>query len=368
MAMIRSVKVALSKNPYEVHIGDHLLEGCGTAIRKACGGGNRCALVTDSNVGPLYGSTLQSSLEEAGAKVTRIEVPAGEASKAFSKVEVVCEAMVEAGLDRNAFLVALGGGVVGDLAGFAAAIFYRGIPYAQVPTTLLAQVDSSVGGKTGINTRGGKNLVGSFHQPKIVIADTNTLASLSERTFNEGMSEAIKHGIIRDAGLVSDARRLADDDRTNLVARNVAIKAAIVAEDEFETSGVRALLNFGHTVGHAIEQAAGYGTFLHGEAISMGIVAALRLSVKKAGLPAGQAEAAINSLKAFSLPVALPPGFPKASLLAAMRRDKKFREGKIRFVLTRSIGSAFLSEDVTEEDISRILDDLDSLNFKIGCI
>lgn len=351
----QSLRVALKQNPYEVLVGEGILATSGEVIRRACGGGARCAIITDAHVGPLYADTLMHALSEAGVDPLLLTVPAGEASKSFARLEELCQEMSRGRLDRTSFVVALGGGVVGDLAGFAAAIFLRGLPCAQVPTTILAHIDSSVGGKTGINIPSGKNLVGAFHQPKIVIADTATLTSLPDREFREGMAECIKHGVIRDRTLVVEAPTLAKDNLPELVARNVRIKAAVVADDEFERTGQRAHLNFGHTLGHAIEQAAGYGCFLHGEAISIGMVAALRLSVSHAGLPKEEAGLAMDSLKALSLPTELPSNLAEEALLEALFRDKKFEEGRIRFVLTPSLGSALLSDQVTVEDIRGVL-------------
>ena len=244
--------------------------------------------------------------------------------------------------------MALGGGVVGDLAGFVAAIHYRGIPFVQIPTTVVAQVDSSVGGKTGVNAPGGKNLIGAFHQPKLVIADTGTLESLPEREYQDGFAEVIKHAAIRDFSLLEEPA-----DLPRFIARNISIKAAIVAEDEFETSGVRALLNFGHTIGHGIENAAGYGRFLHGEAISLGLVAACRLSVEKAGLATADSERIIGALVRRNLPVTLPDDITTDDILTALQKDKKFHDGSIRFVLLRAPGDAFVSSDVTIGDIKR---------------
>ncbi len=354
---MQSVRVAFQNISYEVRVGPGLLDSCGEAIRAACGGGRSAILVSDANVAPLYGETVRSAIETAGARVLQAVVPAGEASKAMDCVARLCEEMISGGLDRTSFLVALGGGVVGDLAGFAAAIFQRGIPYAQIPTTLLAQVDSSVGGKTGVNSPQGKNLIGAFHHPAIVIADTLTLETLPERAFHEGMAEVIKHGVIRDAGLVQEAGPLARDNRTSLVARNVAIKAAVVAADPRERTGERALLNFGHTVGHAIEQAAGYGRFLHGEAISMGMVVALRLSQKMAGLPDREAEIVLEALRAQGLPIQIPADLTPDTLLPVILRDKKSQAGQIRFVLTSGLGSAFVSENVSLQDIRQALVD-----------
>jgi len=263
----------------------------------------------------------------------------------------LCNELIAAGLDRRSFIVALGGGVTGDLVGFVAAILFRGLPYAQVPTTLLAMVDSSVGGKTGVNSPAGKNLIGSFHQPATVIADTATLETLPERELYEGLAEVIKHGVIRDASLVEEANMLLGNDREKLVARNVAIKARVVEEDETEVAGTRALLNFGHTVGHAIEQVAGYGKFLHGEAISLGMMVALETSCRRAGLPPEAKATVAAALHQASLPTIIPDSLDTEQLLQALQRDKKFLDGNIRFVVTPGLGSALLSDQITEKDI-----------------
>jgi 3-dehydroquinate synthetase len=214
-------------------------------------------------------------------------------------------------------------------------------------------VDSSVGGKTGVNTQGGKNLIGAFHQPRLVVADPKTLETLPEREYNEGFAEIIKHAAIRDPEMLGEM-----DGIVALVARNVGIKAAIVVEDEFETKGLRALLNFGHTIGHAIEKAAGYGRYLHGEAISLGLVAACRLSVSKAGLAVEESERVISALERYRLPVVLPAEIPAGEIMGAMRTDKKFREGAVRFVLLRQLGDAFVSSDVNGEDLRRAVEEL----------
>ena len=351
------VDVRLGERSYQVLAGPGLLDSLGEKLR-AINPGTFCAVITDSNVGPLYADRVLKSLADAGFKPTLITVPAGEKSKALGQAENICNQMIAAGLDRKAFVVALGGGVVGDLAGFVAAIYYRGIPYVQIPTTIIAQVDSAVGGKTGVNAAGGKNLIGSFHQPRFVLADVDTLKSLPPREFNEGLAEVIKHAVIRDAQLFEDIAALDRNDMTHLIARNVAIKAAIVSADEHETTGERALLNFGHTVGHGIEAAAGYGRYLHGEAISLGIAAACFISAKKAGLSESDHKQIISRLLQFGLPVKLPPGISTESIIAALKTDKKFSQGKIRFVLTSRIGSAFLSEDVDMDDIHQAIGSL----------
>jgi 3-dehydroquinate synthase len=347
--MVLRIPVSLSQNPYDVVVGRDLLDQCGDLIREVSPA-TRCAIVTDSNVGPLYADRVAEALDIASFHTTTITVPAGESSKSLGEMERVCDGMIAAGLDRGALLIALGGGVVGDLAGYAAASYYRGIPYVQIPTTVVAQVDSAVGGKTGVNARGGKNLIGAFHQPKLVIADTDTLGTLPKREFNEGFAEIIKHAVIRDAEMLGGLKTT-PEKLPELIARNVRIKAAIVAEDEFERKGLRALLNFGHTIGHAIENAAGYGRYLHGEAISIGIAAALYLCRKKAGLSNEESDVVIGALKSLDLPVTISSDLTDDALLGALRTDKKFEAGAVRFVLTSRLGDAFVSKDVTEADI-----------------
>src|SRR5437868_11014553 len=254
--------------------------------------------------------------------------------------------MIAAGLDRSSFVIALGGGVVGDLAGFVAAIYHRGIPYIQVPTTLLAQVDSSIGGKTGVNATAGKNLIGAFHQPALVISDVDTLATLPPREWKQGFAEIIKHAIIRDAVMFETLQHFDRKEIAALVRRNVEIKAAIVGADERETKGERALLNLGHTVGHAIERAGEYRDFLHGEAVSLGIVAACEISTRKAGLSETQREKIVRTLEAFDLPACLPANFPREKIIEAIQFDKKFERGDVRFVVTPAIGSARVMTDV----------------------
>jgi 3-dehydroquinate synthase len=352
MSSFLEVSVGLSSAPYNVFIGAGAVSCCGELISRVLKP-SRCVVVTDSNVAPLYADAVEISLLHAGFRPVRVTVPAGESSKSLTQLGVICDAMIDAGLDRSSLLIALGGGVVGDLAGFAAAVYYRGIPYIQIPTTIVSQVDSSVGGKTGVNANGGKNLIGSFHQPRLVIADTDTLRSLPEREFNEGFAEVIKHAAIRDPSMLD-----ALDDLPALIARNVAIKAAIVAEDEFETKGLRALLNFGHTIGHGIEAAAGYGKFLHGEAISLGLLAACRLSVEKSGLPEEQSERISSALGIYKLPLRLDSSIETDAIFSSLKKDKKFAAGSIRFVLLRKLGDAFVSDAVREGDIRTAIEGL----------
>ena len=352
MPASHTVRVNLAQRSYDVLIGHELLAELDVYAAGLLGG-KKCVIVTDSNVGALYAHAAQVSLAKSGIAAFVVTVPAGEASKSMAVVEDVCREMLKCGLDRKSFLVALGGGVIGDLAGFAASIFLRGIPFIQVPTTVLSQVDSSVGGKTGVNTPEGKNLIGTFAQPTLVLADVDTLKSLPPREYGEGFAEIIKHAAIRNAAMFEDITAVADGkgDLADLIRQNVAIKARVVEEDEHETLGVRALLNFGHTIGHAIEASAGYGEMLHGEAIGLGMIAAAAISSQITGLPPVGRAKIVNLVKRFDLPIRLPEGMSEEIILGHMKHDKKFSEGKIRFVLLRSLGDAFVSNDVTEAHI-----------------
>ena len=351
------VEVPLGNRAYRVLIGDGILHSLSEQIAALPGHafGSRCAVITDSNVAPLHAAPVLAGLKSSSYSPTLITVPAGESSKSMGTVERVCDEMIAAGLDRKSWVVALGGGVVGDLAGFVAAIYYRGIPFVQIPTTVIAQVDSAVGGKTGVNAAHGKNLIGAFHQPRLVLADVDTLQTLPPREFNEGFAEIIKHGAIRDCTLLSricvPELQFKPDLLVGIIHRNVEIKAAIVAADEYETTGERALLNFGHTVGHGIENAAGYGRFLHGEAISLGLVAAGRLSMLKAGFSQEENDLMLDRLTHFKLPLTLPADISTDDVMAALRTDKKFAAGAVRFVLCPRLGEAFVSNEVTLEDI-----------------
>jgi 3-dehydroquinate synthase len=356
---VLTVDVPLAQNGYSVWVGDGLLAYCGAKIRPFFSG-TKVAVVTDSNVAPIYGERVLASLRETGFEPVLIVVNAGESSKRLPEVAEVADQMIAAGLDRKSLLVALGGGVVGDLAGFVAAIYYRGIPYVQIPTTVVSQVDSSVGGKTGVNTAGGKNLLGSFHHPALVLADPSTLVTLPDREFNEGFGEIIKHAAIREPEMLDVLDPAQREGLADLIARNVAIKARIVGADERETTGERALLNFGHTVGHAVEQAAGYGNLLHGEAISIGLHAAVRLSMQKAALPEADGARILAALEAFQLPTRIPAGLTTGAIMDALALDKKFDEGRVRFVLLERLGSAFLSSAVTLEEIRDVVEEIGS--------
>ncbi|CAN5624841.1 3-dehydroquinate synthase [soil metagenome] len=358
-AAVKTVSVQAGGERYEVLIGSGLLGTIGERLRDLVRG-PRAAIVADENTCGLFAERISRSMVAAGFAPVVVTVPAGEASKSLEQVGFVCDRFAAEGLDRSSLVVAVGGGVVGDLAGFAAAIYHRGIPYVQVPTTLLAQVDSSIGGKTAVNTRAGKNLLGAVHQPVLVVSDVETLHSLPARELRQGYAEMIKHAVIADAAMLEEVAQVwnlqaegeASFKLALLICRNVEIKAAIVAQDEQDVAGVRAVLNFGHTVGHAIERAAEGGTLRHGEAVSLGMVAACAVSVRKAGLHEEEREKVVRALRAVEMPTRLPPGFPRERILQALRADKKFEQGQVRFVVTPRLGSARLTNEVTLEEIA----------------
>jgi 3-dehydroquinate synthase len=336
-----------------VLIGSGSLEQLGECVRK-CLPGTTCSIISDSSVAPLFADRVKRSLTSAGFRPTLITIPAGEKSKTLEHAGRICDQMIAAGLDRQSFVIALGGGVIGDISGFVAAIYHRGIPYVQIPTTLLAMVDSSIGGKTGVNTAAGKNLIGAVHHPSLVVDDVDVLKTLPRREFNQGFAEIIKHAIIADAEMFAALKEKKASDALalqSLIRRNIEIKSKIVAKDERDRTGERAILNFGHTVGHGIESAGDYQEFLHGEAVSLGIVAACAISIKKAGLPRDQRDAIVDLLRRFDLPTQLPTDFPREKIFEALPYDKKFESGNIRFVVAPRIGSAHLSSDVTLDDI-----------------
>ena len=376
------INVQLGARSYPIHIGAGLLPQLGVLTAQALRG-RAALLVTDSHVSQLYGEAATASLRAAGFTVTRVVVPAGEASKCGEQLFALYDAAQQAGMDRAGIVVALGGGVIGDLAGYLAASWLRGIAFVQVPTTLLAMVDSSVGGKTGINLLSGKNLVGAFHQPSLVVADLDTFATLPPRETRAGMAEVVKYGAIRDAQLFQTLEKnvavfskpwspsappeagkpwksIAAGERelfAQIVARCCAIKAEVVAGDEREESGLRAILNFGHTLGHAIEKASGYGKILHGEAVAVGMVAAARLSARLTGLPVADVARIEKLLAQLALPVHAP-GLAWPELKAAMKLDKKAQGGVPRFVLLKKIGEAVTGYAVPEDILEAIAKDL----------
>jgi 3-dehydroquinate synthase len=343
-----------------VLIGPSLLEQLGKQARKYVPR-EICAIISDSNVAPLFADRVEKSLTAAGFRLTLITIPSGEKSKTLQQAGAICDKMIAAGLDRQSFVIGLGGGMVGDISGFVAAIYHRGIPHVQIPTTLLAMVDSSIGGKTGVNTRDGKNLIGAVHHPSVVIDDLDVLKSLPRREFNQGFAEIIKHAVIADSKMFRtlQSRQAGEAPALqSLIKRNIEIKSRIVTKDERDRTGERALLNFGHTVGHAIERAGDYREFLHGEALSLGIVAACAISIRRAGLAPDQRDAIVDLLRQFELPTTLPKNFPRARIIAALAHDKKFEAGKVRFVVTPRIGAAHLANDVTLDDIREAVKDL----------
>jgi 3-dehydroquinate synthase len=325
----------------------------------------KVALISDEQVASCYQSHVVAALQNSGYQVEVLIVPVGESSKSFVQVELLCEQMAQRWFDRHSLVIALGGGVVGDLAGYVASIYMRGVPFIQMPTSLLAMVDSSVGGKTGINLKAGKNLVGSFYQPQRVHIDLNKLKTLSPRELKQGMAEMIKHALIQDEKMLDELEKADVTSKSflDLIKRNIAIKTSIVEQDEFETKGQRAFLNFGHTLGHAIEAAAGYGQLFHGEAISLGMRAALFLSELKYGLSPLVMERTMRLLHEYQLPTDLndsriPSEVNWEKVLELMKTDKKFTAGKMRWVLLKAVGEPVLTSDVTLEEVRQAFEQL----------
>jgi 3-dehydroquinate synthase len=352
---MKTLSVGLAERGYPIHIGSGLLDRAADLL--ALGDGSRSVIVTNAVVAAHCLAPLKASLRRSGAQVDVVLLPDGEAHKNWSTLDDLLTRLLELRVERSTLLIALGGGVIGDIAGFAAAICQRGIPFAQVPTTLLAQVDSSVGGKTGVNHALGKNMIGAFWQPRAVLIDTNCLSTLPERELRAGIAEIIKHGAIRDldffARLEREMPALLAKDPTTLayaIERSCAIKAEIVAADERE-SGERALLNFGHTFGHAIEAAQGYGAWLHGEAVAAGMVCAAKLSERACRLSRVDASRLIALIGAAGLPIE-PPKMPVERWLELMRRDKKVERNAMRFVLLERLGHAVVRADVPDGDVT----------------
>jgi 3-dehydroquinate synthase len=340
---VRELRVALGERAYPILVGAGLLADCAPIARLAAG--RQVAVVTDATVGPLHAATVVRALRPHAAALVEVALPAGEAHKHWGTLNAVFDALLAARFDRDALLVAVGGGVVGDVAGFAAAVYQRGIDFVQVPTTLLAQVDSSVGGKTGINHPAGKNMIGAFHQPRLVVIDVDTLATLPARELSAGLAEVIKHGAIADAGYLDavaaalPALRAGDPVAlAEAVARSCEIKASVVERDERE-GGLRAILNFGHTFGHAIEAGLGYGEWLHGEAVGAGMVMAADLSRRLGLLADADAERLRGTIAAAGLPVR-GPAWAAARYVELMSVDKKAKQGTPRFVLLDGLGRA----------------------------
>ena len=365
----RQVNVALGERSYPVLVEAGLLERAGEVLQDICRS-NRAVIVTDSRVGPLYADTARESLQEAGYQTDVLEFAAGEAGKNLATYAELMHRLLslDPPIDRRSVLVTLGGGVVSDLGGFMAATALRGIALVNLPTTLLAAVDASVGGKNGVDTPAGKNLVGTFYQPKAVLIDASCLATLPAAEMANGLGECVKHAVIRDEGLLgfieSHAGAILSGDQETLVeliAANVAIKAAVVSADERESSE-RAHLNLGHTLGHAIETAGGYGAIGHGQAVALGMRGACRIAVLRGRMAASQERRVVDGLAKLHLPTRFAdvPGLPPAARdLAALRRimlrDKKVRLGRLRFVLPVGLGSAEMVDDVTDDQLAAAL-------------
>ena len=361
-----SVRVDLGPRSYDVIVGTHLLKGAGSRIAPLLRD-KRVVIVSDETVAGLYLDTLVAGLDTAGITHDRIVLPVGEGTKDFVHLERLVGAILDMRPERGTALVALGGGVIGDITGFAASIVLRGIDFVQIPTTLLSLVDSSVGGKTGINTVHGKNLIGSFYQPRLVLADIATLETLSRRELLAGYAEVAKYGLIGDASffawLEANGTAIRDGDeaaRHKAVVKSCTAKAAIVAADERE-AGPRGLLNLGHTFAHALEADTGFGPdLLHGEAVAIGMVLAFDLSVHLGLCPADDAARIRRHFETIGLPSGLEAvagqGWDAGRLLSLMQHDKKVRQGKLTFVLARGIGQAFLAHDVDANQVERLLE------------
>lgn len=363
-AAARNVRVNLAERSYDIVIGPDVMNEAGARIAKLRPGA-AAIIVTDENVGQHHAARLQQSLSAAGIRSSAITIPPGEGSKSYAVFERVTDAVLAAKIERRDFVIALGGGVVGDIGGFVAAVARRGMDLVQIPTSLLAQVDSSVGGKTGINSKHGKNLVGAFHQPVLVLADTALLDTLPERQFRAGYSEVAKYGLIDDAAFFAWLEKnwrgvfKGGEARIEAIAKSCQSKAGIVSRDERET-GERALLNLGHTFGHALEAATGYSDLLlHGEAIAIGMVLAFQLSVKMGLCPPDDAARVEKHFAEVGSPTKLSQvagGLPGAdALLELMRQDKKVKRGMLVFILARGIGKAYIEDKVEPETVRALL-------------
>jgi 3-dehydroquinate synthase len=357
---MRTFRVELGPFAHPVHIGAGIIDQAGDLIRESGAGDGRAVIVTDSNVAPLYAGRATKSLAAAGLDPILIEVAAGERSKSIGTLESVYDRLAEARVDRRGVIVALGGGVVGDLAGFAAATYLRGTALVQIPTTLTAQVDSALGGKTAVNLRAAKNLVGAFHQPRLIVADTAALATLGDREFREGLAEVIKYAAIMDAPMIGDLERDMSAILTRtparldeIVERSLRHKAFVIERDERE-SGLRRILNFGHTIGHALEAAAGYGSYLHGEAVAVGMITAARLSHHFAGLSAAEIDRLTALIDQAGLPVNIPSNWQEKSFITALSLDKKRTSDSIEFVLLDKLGHALTRRITVENILSRL--------------
>ena len=355
---MQTLTVELGDRSYPIHIGPGLIDRADLIVPHLAQ--KRVVIVTNTTVGPLYLEALTKALVGAGIEAASVVLPDGEEYKDWQTLNLIFDALLQSRAERKTTLIALGGGVIGDMTGFAAACYQRGVPFIQVPTTLLSQVDSSVGGKTGINHPLGKNMIGAFYQPKAVLADTDTLKTLPARELSAGLAEVIKYGLIRDAGFLAwleanmaKLRALDEAAITHAIHRSCEIKAQVVAQDERE-GGLRAILNLGHTFGHAIETGMGYGNWLHGEAVAAGMVMAAEASRRKGWLT----EADVERIRAVIRAAGLPDTAPDLGVeryLEYMGHDKKVEAGRIRFVLLKKIGEAVITTDLAPADLNATL-------------
>lgn len=356
---MESVRVELGERSYEIIIGEGLLASSGERLKPF--GFSRAAIVSNPTVFNLYGESVLLPVRKTGLSCDTILIPDGETYKDFSQCYNILSDLLKNRHDRKSCLMALGGGVIGDITGFAASLYMRGIDFVQIPTTLLAQVDSSVGGKTGVNHPSGKNMIGSFYQPKLVLIDTATLKTLPPRELLCGIAEALKYGVIKDAELFefmekrcADLLSLKEDAIAHIVKRSCEIKANVVSEDERE-SGVRAILNYGHTIGHAIETETSYSKYLHGEAVAIGMCSAARLAVELGLMKHEDAARIKRVVEAYGLPSAIPSGMNIDALIGHMKLDKKAVSGNIKFVLPEKIGCVKIVKDLSEDSIKKAL-------------
>lgn len=360
------ITVALERNPYDIVIGDGVLGTVGDELhRLGAKPGKKILVVSNADVAGPYGEACLNSLKEKGFNVELLVIEAGEEQKHLRTVSQIHDAAFAFKLERSSMLLALGGGVVGDMTGFAAATWLRGVGVVQVPTTLLAMVDASIGGKTGVNHPGGKNLIGAFHQPHLVLIDPTTLDTLPIREFRAGMAEVIKYGILGDTDLFLELESCKDPSSPNglgrttlesILQRSAAAKASIVAADERE-GGLRAVLNYGHTFGHVVEALCGYGTWLHGEAVALGMVAVGELAVQRGNWSRGDAERQKQLIAKAGLPTTWPE-LNLEAVLHTLQGDKKVRDGQLRFVIPTGIGSVEIQNDISRDEITHCLEHL----------
>ena len=363
---VQRIPVSLARNPYEVTIGEGSLSGVGSELLHAgIKPGRKVLVVSNAEVSGPYGETVLKSLRQNGFQAELLIIEAGEQQKTPATVAKIHDAAFNAALERSSVMLALGGGVVGDMTGFAAATWLRGISVVQVPTTLLAMVDAAIGGKTGVNHPKGKNLIGAFHQPTLVLIDPATLKTLPEREFSAGMAEVIKYGILGDQVLFAELESCSDPSHpaglgkqrlTSILRRSAAAKARVVAADEQE-SGLRAILNYGHTFGHVVETLSGYGTFLHGEAVAIGMVAVGELAVQRGDWCREAADRQLALIRRVGLPTAWPALDPN-QVLQTLQGDKKVLDGRLRFVLPREVGQVEIRDDISQEQILACLNSL----------